>query len=254
MRLSANIGFLWTDLPLPERIRAAARAGFTAVECHFPYDTDPAEVIAALEETGLPMLGLNTIPGDTTKGDFGLAAVPGREADARAAIDQAFDYAARIGAPNVHVMAGKSREMDGWQDTFRANLAHAADRAAADGRTVLIEPINHRDAPGYAIYTAEEAAQVIADLGRPEVKIMFDCYHLQIEGGDLLTRYRDHRDLVGHVQFAAVPSRGRPDEGEVDLAWLLPQIEAAGYDGWFGAEYKPGGPTDDSLGWMPAFA
>lgn len=250
MRFSANIGFLWPDLPLVDRIHAAAKAGFGAVECHFPYDTDPEAVRRALAETRLGMLGLNTVPGDVASGDFGLAAMPGRETEARDAIEQAFDYASEIDAPNVHVMAGKSRGLDGGERCFRDNLAYAAERAARDARWVLIEPINLRDAPGYAIATVEEAAAVIGDIGSDRVRIMFDCYHLQIGGGDLLTRFTAHRDLIGHVQFAAVPSRGTPDRGEVNYPWLLPAIADAGYDGWFGAEYRPEGPTGATLGWM----
>ncbi len=171
---SANLGFLFTDRPLPEAIRAAGRAGFSAVECHFPYDTPVAEVRAALDETGLPMLGLNTVRGNVTAGDFGLAALPGREAEARAAIDQAIDYARAVGAGSVHVMAGRSGGGAPAEATFRANLAHACDRAGGD-LAILIEPINQRDAPGYHLSRVEHAADIIATLGRDNLRIMYDC-------------------------------------------------------------------------------
>lgn len=245
MRLAANLGFLWTELSLPDAIRAAGRAGFDAVECHWPYAVDPAAVRAALAQTGLPMLGLNTSKGD----DFGLSALPGREAEARAAIDEAFAYAAAIGARAVHVMAGR----DGDDAVFAANLAYAADKAAAGGMTVLIEPINRRDVPRYHLASLEHAARVVDRVARPEVKVMFDCYHLQIEGGDLLRRYETHRPIVGHIQFAAVPSRAEPDEGEVAFDRLLPALAAAGYDGIFAAEYRPRTTTDAGLGWTARF-
>ncbi|MDG1971236.1 MAG: TIM barrel protein, partial [Paracoccaceae bacterium] len=124
-RFSANLGFLWTDVPLPDAIRRAAAAGFEAVECHFPFDVDTAAVNAALDETGLLMLGLNTTRGDTAAGDFGLSALKGREEEARAAITQAIDYAHTIGCQNVHVMAGKG----GDERTFLSNLAFAAYEA-----------------------------------------------------------------------------------------------------------------------------
>lgn len=255
MRFSANLGFLFTDRPLPEAIHAAAQAGFAAVECHFPYDYAAAEVRAALEETGLPMLGLNTWPGDRAAGDFGLAAVAGREDEARAAIRQAVDYAQAIGAGAVHVMAGCTDGGAEAEAVFRSNLAYACDLAAPVGLMILIEPINQRDVPGYHLSSTAHAASVISALRRDNLRMMFDCYHLQIMGGDLLRRFARYQPIIGHVQFAGVPDRGAPDQGEVDYGWLLPQIAALGWPGPFGAEYRPGeAGTEASLGWLTRFA
>ena len=246
---SANLGFLFTDRPLPDAIRSAHRAGFEAVECHFPYDTPPDEVRAALEETGLPMLGLNTVRG-AAEGDFGLSALPGREAEAWAAIDQALAYAREIGAGAVHVMAGRSGGGEAAEAAFRDALAYAADRA--EGLTVLIEPINHRDAPGYHLATVEHAAGIVRDLGGP-LRILFDCYHVQITQGDLIRRFEGHRDLIGHVQIAAVPDRGEPDEGEIHYPHLIAAIRRAGWSAPIGAEYRPRhGATEAGLGWLDA--
>jgi len=252
IRLSANLGFLWAELPLPGAIRAAADAGFEAVEFHWPYDLTATELKAALDAAGLPALGINTVRGDVQAGENGLAALPGREAEARAAIKQAFDYGAAIGARNVHVMAGFASG-PAARETYLGNLSHAADRAALEGMNVLIEPLNSRDAPGYFIQTADAAADIIAALGRAEVRMMFDCYHLQIMQGDLTRLYQRMAPMVGHIQFAAVPGRGAPDEGEIAFDRLLPALAALGYDGFFGAEYRPAGPTSESLGWMRAF-
>ncbi|MGY6409828.1 MAG: hydroxypyruvate isomerase family protein [Alkalilacustris sp.] len=249
MQFSANLGFLFTDRPLPDAIRAAHAAGFDAVECHFPYATPAEEVAAALAETGLPMLGLNTHPGDRAAGEFGLAALPGREADARAAIVQAVDYAAATQTAAVHVMAGVTDDPQAGA-VFAENLRFACDRAAAHGITVLIEPLNLRDVPGYHLIGADHAARVIAELGRDNLRLMFDCYHLQITGGDLAMRFRALRPLVGHVQFAGVPDRGDPARGEVDYGWLLPRLAAEGWSAPFGAEYRPEGATEASLGWL----
>lgn len=246
MKLSANLGFLWKDLPLPDAIRAAKRAGFDAVECHFPYAVPTGEVNAALAETGLPMVSLNTFPGDA--GESGLAAMPGREADARAAIAQAVDYARAVSCGAIHVMAGKSGGGAEADAVYRANLDHAC-RFAPD-LVFLIEPINARDVPGYHLSRLEQAAEVVTALGHPNLKIMADLYHLQIMGGDLVRRVEAHLPLIGHVQFAGVPARGRPDEGEVDLAVVVSALRAMGYDGYLGAEYRPAGATEDSLGWM----
>lgn len=247
LRFSANLGFLWTELPLPDAIRAAHRAGFDAVECHWPYATDPSAVRAALGETGLPLIGINTVRGGPD--EFGLAALPGRRDEARAAIDEAFDYGAAVGAGAVHVMAGKGGDASAFADS----LGHACDRAAAAGMTALIEPINTRDLPGYHLATLEQAAEIVTRIGRPELKVMFDAYHVQIMGGDLVCRFEAHRAVVGHVQIAAVPSRAEPDEGEVAYGRVLAAFEAAGYTGHVGAEYRPRAGTDAGLGWLAAF-
>lgn len=250
VKLSANLGFLWTELALPDAIATAAAAGFTAVECHWPYDVSPDAVNEALASAGVPMVGINTRRGDPARGDFGLAAVPGREAEAAAGIDEAVDYAAAIGCANVHVMAGRADGPDAHR-TYLANLTRACERGAGCGVGVVIEPLNHRDAPGYFLSGLEQAAAVVGEVGASNLGIMFDCYHLQIMGGDLLRRFEAHRPLVGHVQFAAVPSRAEPDDGEVDYRWLLPAMAAAGWDGWFGAEYRPATTTEAGLGWLP---
>ena len=248
---SANFGFLFTDQALPDAIRSAHRAGFEAVECHFPYDTPPEEVRAALGETGLPMLGLNTVRGEAEAGDFGLSALPGREAEARAAIDQALGYAREVGADAIHVMAGRSGGGEAAEAAFRDALAYACDRA--DGLAILIEPINHRDAPGYHLSTVEHAAAIARDLGGP-LRIMFDCYHVQIAQGDVIRRFEAHRDLIGHVQIAAVPDRGEPDEGELHYPHLIAAIREAGWSAPIGAEYRPRhGSTEAGLGWLDAY-
>lgn len=248
MRISANLGFLFREHDLPEAIRQARRHGFDAVECHWPFDTDAGAVRAALDETGLAMLGLNTIRGDMDAGDFGLAAVPGREQEARRAIDQAIDYAAAINCRNVHVMAGKAGGEDAFA-TFVANLGYADERAAEAGLDLLVEPLNTRDAPGYFLTDCDMAMRVIEAVGSARIRIMFDCYHMQIMCGDLVNSVRALLPRIGHIQFAAVPDRTEPDAGEIDFAWLLPALRDLGYTGFFGAEYKP---VTGSFEWMKA--
>ncbi|MCC0030683.1 MAG: TIM barrel protein [Brucellaceae bacterium] len=253
MAFSANLGFLFTDLTLIGAVRAAKAAGFGAVECHFPYETDPLELRAVLAETGLPLLALNTWPGDRAAGDFGLAALPDRVEEARGEIDRAIAYASRAGAGAVHVMAGRTDGGAAAENTFRDNLAYAAAEAARHGITILIEPINHRDAASYHLATVEQAARIVEGLGAPNLRIMFDCYHVQIAQGDVTTRFRTHHDLVGHVQIAAVPDRGEPDSGELDHAYLVAAIREAGFATPIGAEYRPrDGDTASGLGWLKA--
>lgn len=251
--LSANLGFLWTDLALPQAVHAAAAAGFGAVELHWPYEVPAAELAAALKQTGLPVLGLNTVRGDVGKGEFGLAALAGREDEALAAFTQALDYAVALGAGNIHVMAGKA-DGEAAHRTFVANLRRFRDLAAPKGVGLLLEPINTRDVPGYFLSDCESAASIISQCGGEGIRIMYDCYHMQIMRGDLLRQAERWMDLIGHVQFAAVPDRAEPDRGEVDYGWLLPSLRDAGYRGHFGAEYRPRGTTSEGLGWMKAFA
>lgn len=250
-RFSANLGFLWTELGLPQAIRAAAANGFQAVECHFPYAEDPGAVRAALEETGLPMLSLNTVRGGRD-GDFGLCALADRRDEARAAIDQAIAYAAEIGARFVHVVAGKA-EGAAAEACFLDNLAYARDEAAPRGLGLLIEPINRRDVPGFFLRDTAHAAEIVATVG-DGVGLMFDCYHAQTTEGGLTRLFETHLPIIGHVQIAAVPSRAEPDEGEIAYERLLPTFYALGYDGFVGAEYRPRGRVEDGLGWMRAYA
>ncbi|MDD9742468.1 MULTISPECIES: hydroxypyruvate isomerase family protein [Marinovum] len=251
MKFSANLGFLWADRPLPEAIRAAKSAGFDAVECHWPYDTPAQEVRAALRETGLEMLGLNTARGDLAAGDNGLSALPGREPEARAAIDEALAYASEIGARNLHVMAGFAAG-PAAQRAFVDNLAYACQEAADAEITILIEPLNRYDAPGYFLTTTAQADEVIRAVGAPNLKLMFDCYHVQLMEGDLSRRLEALQAQIGHIQFASVPDRGAPDHGEVNYAHVFQVIERLGFPMPLGAEYKPAGATEDSLGWLTA--
>jgi hydroxypyruvate isomerase len=252
-QFSANLGYLWADLPLVDAIHAAHMAGFDAVECHWPYDHDPAAVKAALAATGLRMLGLNTVRGNVAAGDNGLAALVGRESEARAAIDQAIAYVGAIGTPkihtpNIHVMAGFA-EGPQAESCFIDNLRYAT--STAPDVTFLIEPLNHHDAPGYFLNHTDQARRIIESVGAPNLKLMFDCYHIQILEGDLSRRLTATLDIIGHIQFASVPTRGRPDRGEIAYRHIFAHITNMGYAAPLGAEYKPeDGDTEASLGWM----
>ncbi|WP_137130727.1 TIM barrel protein [Rhizobium sp. FY34] len=248
---SANLGFLWQDLALSDAIRAAKAAGFDAVECHWPYAVPAKEVRAALIETGFTMLGLNTTRGDAGAGDNGLCAIPGRELEAKAAIREAIAYAVAIETPNVHVMAGIA-EGPVAQAVFIDNLRYACALAEAHDITILIEPLNARDAPGYFLGTSVQAVKIIEAVAAPNLKLMFDCYHVQIMEGDLSHRLARLMPLIGHVQIAAVPDRGEPDSGEIDYRHILKHLEKLGYHRPVGAEYRPRSTTDAGLSWMEA--
>lgn len=245
---SANLGFLWSELSLPDAIRAAAAAEFSAIEFHWPYDYDADEIRAVLNEVELPVLGLNTRRGDLSKGENGLSALVGRELEAHDAIDEAITYAAIIGAANVHVMAGFAEGQQAHY-TFIDNLRYAANTAAKHSITILIEPLNHYDAPGYFLSTSEQARSIIEEVNLPNLKLMFDCYHLQLMEGNLCYRLESLREFIGHVQIAAVPSRAEPDEGEIYYPFILETLSKLGFDGPIGAEYKPRSTTDEGLYW-----
>ncbi|WGI21518.1 TIM barrel protein [Amylibacter sp. IMCC11727] len=248
-KFSANLGFLWADIPLPDAIHAAHGAGFDAVECHWPYATPAHDVTAALDETGLQMLSLNTARGTGGAGDFGLSALPDRVAQARAAIDQAIDYATAINTPNIHVLAGNAHGHTAHA-TFIENLHYATTQAAQRDITILIEPLNRFDAPNYFLKTTDQAAAILKEVSVPNLKLMFDCYHVGRTEGDVANRFTALRPFIGHVQFASVPDRGRPDQGTLDYAAVFKHITDAGYTAPLGAEYKPNGPTDETLHWM----
>ncbi|MGO4854705.1 hydroxypyruvate isomerase family protein [Phaeovulum sp. W22_SRMD_FR3] len=247
MRISANLGFLFTDLPLPEAIGAAAAAGFDAVECHFPYDVPAGHVAQALRDSGLPMLALNTRPGRA--GAFGLLALPGREDEAQAALQEAFDYATAVGAPMVHAMAGIAQG-PAARATFHANLAWAAPRAAARGLQILIEPINAQDVPGYFLNTTAQALGVLDALAEPALRLMFDLYHVARTGEDAVALLPQVLPYLGHVQIARAPDRGVPVGGDVDIPAVLRALRGQGYAGAVGAEYRPG--PGEGFGWLSA--
>ena len=252
-KLSANLGFLWTELSLPAAIARAKEVGFGAVECHFPYEFAAEDVKSALDAASFKMVGLNTRLGINGADDFGVTAKPGREAEARQYIDEAIAYGAIIGALNINSVAGKTDWSDQAEATYRENLAYACDKAADHGMGVVIEPINQRDAPGYHLRTLEQGIETIKAVGKDNLKLMLDCYHTQIMQGDVTLRIKDCLPYVGHIQIAAVPDRGEPDAGEINYPWLLAAIDDMGWNGFIGAEYKPRTTTDEGIAWLEAY-
>ncbi len=253
-RLAVNLAYLFTERPLIERFAAAAAAGFKAVELQFPYDHAPSAIRGELERHGLIQLGVNTAVG-SREGDAGLAAVPGRERDWEVVFKQALDFTAAIGGRAIHCMTGKvpPEQRPAAERTLIANITQAADQAREKNVTLLLEPLNTRDRPNYFLTRVEQAADIIAKIDRPNVKIQYDFYHVQIMGGDLITRFEKHLPLIGHVQIAAVPSRAEPDEGEVNYPAVIAALDRLGYSGWTAGEYKPRGRTEDGLGWAQPY-
>ena len=248
-RFSAHLDYLFQDRPLLQRIDAAAACGFKAVEGRFP-DVPAADYKAALDRNNIRALGINSPMGG--EGQFGLAALPGREADWDKSFAQALDYVTAIGATAVHCLAGKvdpgqRAEAD---KVFVENLKRAADLAAAKNIKLYIEPINPRDMPGYFLYQVEHAADIITKVGKPNVWMQYDFYHVQIVGGDLIRRLEKHLAIIGHIQCSQVPVRGEPDaQGEINYPFVFAEVDRLGYKEWIGCEYRPRGTTESGLGW-----
>lgn len=254
VKLAANLDWLYTELPFLERVAAAAHDGFAAVEILFPYVHGLEAIRAQLQAQRLQLVLLNAPPGDWAAGERGLACLPGREADFRAAIEQAIAWASALACPRVHVMAGllpAGAERADLQPLYIANLRWAAERAAAAGLALSIEPINGRDMPGYFLNRQDHALEIIEAVGAPNLGLQMDCYHCQIVEGDLshkLRRAVAAGSLV-HVQVAAVPDRGEPDQGELRIDYLLTLLDELGYPGHVGCEYKPRAGTSAGLAW-----
>jgi hydroxypyruvate isomerase len=254
---AANLSFLYTEHPMLERFAAAAEDGFRGVEMLFPYELPATTLAAQARAQGLHVVLCNVPPGDWTLGQRGFAAVPGSEALFRDSLLQALDYAVTLQCPALHVLAGllpAGADRSRAAATYRDNLAWAVERARPAGVTLMIEPINPRDIPGYFLNQQAEAhavcAQVCAATGLDNLKVQMDLYHCQIVEGDLARRIEAHIAGIGHMQIAGVPDRHEPDSGEVNYPFLFSLLDRLGYAGWIGCEYRPRNGTRTGLGWL----
>ena len=247
-KFAANLSMMFNELPFLDRFEAAATAGFKAVEFLFPYEYPAAELRSRIEGNGLGLVLFNLPPGDFAKDERGLAALPGREREFDAALGRALDYADALDCPRLHAMAGLIHH-GASRPVYVSNLRRAARQAAGAGIEILIEPINTRDIPGYFINRLADARAVIYEVGEPNLALQFDLYHRQIVEGDVATAIREYTALTRHYQLASPPDRGEPDRGELNYPYLFELIDATGYDGWIGCEYRPRSGTVDGLKW-----
>ena len=251
-KLAANLSMMYQEHPFLDRFAAAAKDGFKAVEFLFPYDFPAADVKARLGDAGLVLALFNAPPGNWGAGERGLSSLPGREEEFRRGVATALDYARALGNQRLHVMAGliqPGEDRTRHRAVYLANLAYAAKQAASLGITVVIEPINTRDIPGFFLNRQDEAHAVCAEVGAPNLKVQFDLYHCQIVEGDLAMKLRKYMAGTGHIQIAGVPERHEPDIGEINYPYLFGVMDELGYDGWVGCEYRPRGETSAGLGW-----
>jgi hydroxypyruvate isomerase len=255
-RFAANLSMMFQEFEPAERFGAARAAGFEAVEYLAPYRHPVADLRHWLSEARLQLILINSPSGNSEAGERGLAALPGREADFRDSFDLTLDYATALGVPMVHLMAGvvpEGADHSAYEATFVANLTHAAGLAKRHGVKVLLEALNTRDVPGY-LHTTTAASRHLIEASRSDnAFVQYDLYHMQIMQGDLIAGLQRHLDLIRHIQFSSVPGRHEPQYGEVNLPFVFDAIDAGGYDGWIGCEYRPKAGTLEGLTWAKPY-
>jgi hydroxypyruvate isomerase len=256
-RFAANLTMMYNEHAFLDRFSAAAKDGFKGVEFLFPYEHAAAELQTRLLDNGLTQALFNAPPGDWAAGERGIASLPGREDEFKRSVATGLEYAQVLGNNKLHVMAGliqPQQDRARHRAVYLENLAYAAAEAAAHGVTIVIEPINTRDIPGFFLNRQDDAQGICAEVGAHNLQVQFDLYHCQIVEGDLAVKLK--RDMVrpqagiGHIQIAGVPERHEPDIGEINYPYLFELIDALGYQGWIGCEYRPRGATSEGLGWL----
>lgn len=252
VRLAANISTLFSDLPLADRVLAAADHGFRGIELQFLPETGLEEIAAAARRREVEVVLFNAAPGDTTRNQLGLAGLVEEVDRFHESMEEALVAAAVFDCRRIHVLAGRRVSDTPLAEQRRhlvASLAWAAERAATAGVMLLIEPLNARLAPDYLVGTLEDALQLVDASGSENIQVQFDLFHLQVMGGDITTRFDAALPRIGHVQVAATPSRAEPDWGELNIPFIFDHIDRTEYAGWIGCEYFPKGDTSKGLDW-----
>ncbi|WP_342755501.1 2-oxo-tetronate isomerase [Pantoea sp. MBD-2R] len=256
-KFAANLSTQFTEVPFLARFAAAAAAGFEAVEFLFPYDYPAAQLKQLLDDNHLKLVLFNTAARNVQAGEWGVSAIPGREADARADIDNALAYAVALEVPQVHIMASVVQEgmdRDACVETLISNIHYAADRFAPHGINILLEALSPKIKPNYLYSSQYQTLDVMARIDRPNVFTQLDLFHAQLVDGNLSQLIRANRGRYRHVQIASAPDRHEPDEGEINYPWLFSLLDEVGYDGWVGCEYIPRHSTLEGLGWFQPWA
>jgi len=255
VRFSANVSILFKEVPFLERFARAREAGFSAVEFWWPSGEDLGQLEAALGRAGLSVALFNFDAGDMPGGERGLAGDPGRTDQFRENVPLALDLARRLGCRRMNILVGHETEGMSREEQLgvaRENVAFAADRAQGAGVEVLVEAVNTFENGPYLLRTTRQAAEFARSVGRENVGIQHDLYHMQRMEGNLVATLREHIDAIGHVQVADSPGRGEPGTGEIHYPFVLAELEGLGYDGYVGLEYNPTtGTTEESFGWLP---
>jgi len=251
-KLAANLTMLFNEVDFPERFGAAARAGFTGVEYLFPY-AYPKEQLAELLARHRLVQVLHNLPaGDWAGGERGIGCHPNRVGEFQDGVAKAIDYARTLGCKQVNCLAGiapKDTDPEKVRATFVSNMRFAADMLGAAGIKLLTEPINTFDIPGFWLSRTRQALDVIRDTGSSNIYVQYDIYHMQRMEGELANTIKAHLPQIAHMQLADNPGRNEPGTGEINYRFLFGFVDAIGYDGWIGCEYKPKGNTVEGLAW-----
>ncbi len=255
-KFSANLTFLFNELPFMERFEAAAKAGFRAVEYMAPYPYPVGELKAALKANDLVQVLFNLPAGDWDNGERGMACIPGREVEFKEGVATAIAYARALDCKRINCLSGKlppgvSRELA--TTTMVGNLKYAALELKREGIMLVTEPINSFDIPGYFVNRTSEALAILDAVSSDNLFVQYDVYHAQRMDGELGSTLKNQLARIGHIQIADNPGRNEPGTGEINYAWVLKHIDAIGYDGWVGCEYKPKTTTVEGLCWMNSF-
>ena len=250
VKLAANLTMMFNEHDFLDRFAAAATAGFSAVEFLFPYAYQPEQIAEKLEKHDLELALFNLPPGNWDSGDRGMAALPARRAEFDRSVTTALRYAAILRPHRLHMMSGLAdHKSQAAVAAYRSSLVHACQAAAEQDVSIVIEPINSRDMPGYFLNAFDWAARLIADLNQPNLALQYDIYHRQIIHGDVIRSIQTLLPIIGHVQLAAVPERHEPGSGELDDGRILRHLDTLEYDGFVGLEYRPAGDTVAGLVW-----
>jgi hydroxypyruvate isomerase len=252
-RFIANLSMLFTERPLIERFAAARAAGFDTVEVQFPYDYDPLELRAALTDAGVSLFLFNLPAGLWAEGDRGIAAHPARVGEFREGVAIALEYAKVLGVRHLNCLAGRADPAVSlethWQ-TLRDNVRYAAEALRGIDATLLVEPINRYDIPGFVLGTSAEALRLLDEAGAPNTALQYDAYHMQRAEGELAATLRAQLHRIGHIQIADNPGRHQPGTGEINYGYLLRELDRMGYAGYVSLEYVPAPDTLRSLEWL----
>jgi hydroxypyruvate isomerase len=255
MRFCPNVSMLFKEVDFVERFALTAEAGFTGVEFWWPSGEDLDRVETAIKDAGLQVALFNFDAGDMPSGDRGLLSDPERRQEFRDNVPVALELARNVGCSRLNALVGL--ELDGVDTTEQLELARdnviwAADQAAEHGIEVMIEPINTFENGPYLLYTTSAAADFIEQVGRDNVKLQYDVYHMQRMEGNVVATLRERAGGIGHIQVADSPDRGEPGTGELNYLYIFAALEELPYGGWIGLEYNPTtATTEDSLAWLP---
>ncbi|MDD1621480.1 MAG: TIM barrel protein [Methylococcaceae bacterium] len=257
LRFTANLSMLFTEYALPDRFKAARYHGFDAVEIQFPYELPAEQIRAALLENDLKLVLFNVDADTLLQGGEGLAAVPEKREQFKAAVAQTLAYAELLKPEAINVLPGRCLDagrLNEYRATFIENLRYATEAFAGQGITTVFEAVNSHDMPGFIIESSRRMLEVMAEIEHPMLRLQYDIYHMSRMGEDCAAFLRRHHEKIGHIQFADCPGRGQPGSGDVDFESLFGIIANSPYQGWVGAEYKPVGTTAASLDWLKTYS